>query len=726
MTGMRTSFAATAALPRLRSVLSPFAGARSSAAASSDVPTDPHRVPESLLVSTRERYAVTLGLVLALVLPLIGLSLVGMRLGTQPDLLSILVSVSVIVLSSSSMPLLSDVAQRAVLRGPLARLLLHLALGSTHVLVLIITVLAVLFTALGPDLEVDLLGPSFVQNAKSGFLCYAATAGVIRAIQWYRSSSLAEAERRALATAQLEKSRDLVEQTLRPGMVGAALRRVGELLPDRRTEAEQAVKRLARHGRMLTAILAEGGATATARLRTLRSVLLLHGTDVELQMELDASRGVPASLRALAATMEEAAQRLALHGVRITARMGSAGEITIGVSASGEGSAQFIEELAAMAGRREWRATRAGASVELVLPEDLPVDPVPAQPLIPMVHNTGSVYTWVVVFVGISTGSSLFATTLPPAWLTVWADVASAWIWLVVALPLIRISERIVTLRWWFAAPTLLSTAWLAGTAVSLVAIAAATAYTDAMSLPVIAASQLSVLPMVARQNVLSACAIAGVSFALANGKRLLEAQDSVGRMRQALASAELRNLEARIQPHFLFNALVSLLALIRLDPARAAGMCSLFSDLFARSVAASGVHEWPLREEIALTTDYLAVQHIRFGERLVVRTTVDPELHDCLIPRLLLQPLVENAVKHGVARREEPTHVTITATDRHGSLHLEVVNDSQAEPAHREPGGGLTFVRSRVAAAGGTIDYDAKPGTFRVRCVLPMGAARG
>jgi LytS/YehU family sensor histidine kinase len=167
----------------------------------------------------------------------------------------------------------------------------------------------------------------------------------------------------------------------------------------------------------------------------------------------------------------------------------------------------------------------------------------------------------------------------------------------------------------------------------------------------------------------------------------------------------------------------VSLLALIRLDPARAAGMCDLLSDLFARSVAASGVHEWPLREEIALTTDYLAVQHIRFGERLVVRTTVHPELHDRLIPRLLLQPLVENAVKHGVARREEPTHLTIAASEHRGTLHLEVVNDAGV-PAVGPPaaGGGLTFVRSRVAAAGGTVDYDAAaPGTFRVCCVLPQ-----
>src|SRR5262249_5456086 len=147
---------------------------------------------------------------------------------------------------------------------------------------------AVLFLIIGDKVKLDRLGPACVQNTQSGFLCYAATIGVIRTIQWYRSSSLAEVERRALEMAQLQKARDLVEQTLRPGMVGEALRRIREMLPDRRTEAESAVKRLARHGRMLTAILAAGGAlTATACLRTLRSVLLLHGTNVELQLELD-------------------------------------------------------------------------------------------------------------------------------------------------------------------------------------------------------------------------------------------------------------------------------------------------------------------------------------------------------------------------------------------------------------------------------------------------------
>ena len=349
MTGMRGSTSAAAVLPRLQSVLSSFGGARASTGASSDMPAAAHTVPESLLLSTRERYAVTLGLVLALVLPLTALAFAGVQVGEQPPLFAVAISVTVIVLSSTSMPLLSDIAQRAVLRGPLVRLLLHLTLASTHVLTLLITALAVLFTFV-PGLDVDMLGAGFVQNAQSGFLCYAATAGVIRAIQWYRSSSLAEAERRALEQAQLEKARDLVEQTLRPGMVGEALRRIRDMLPDRRTEAERAVRQLARHGRMLTAILAEGGATAVARLRTLRSVLLLHGTDVELTMDLDPARGVPPSLRAFAAATEEAAQRHGLRAVCITARTAAGGGIAISVSASGEEASRFVEELSALAG----------------------------------------------------------------------------------------------------------------------------------------------------------------------------------------------------------------------------------------------------------------------------------------------------------------------------------------------------------------------------------------
>jgi hypothetical protein len=733
---MTGSSSAKSGLSRRQSVLSSFAGAGASAAASSDMPEElrgttkseePRRytVPEALLLSTRERYAVTLALDLALVLPLIGLTLVGAQFGGHPRVLSIAMSATVIFLSSTSMPLLSDIAQRAVLRGPLARILLHLTLASTHVLTLFITSLAVLFTVVGQAVDLDQLGAGFVQNAQSGLLCYAATSGVIRAIQWYRSASLTDAERRTLEQAQLEKARDLVEQTLRPGMVGEALRRIRDMLPHRRTEAERAVRHLARHGRMLTAILAEGGATtAVARLRTLRSVLLLHEMDVELETELAASRGVPPSLRTFAAATEEAAQRLGLRGLQISARMWAGGQLAIGVSASGEKAARFLAELEVMADSNGWSTSRCGASaeLELLLPDDTPAEPGPAQPMIPLLRNSGSVYTWVAVFVGISMCANLYATTLSSGRLTPWCDVAAALSWLVAALPLIRISERIVTLRRWLVVPALWSTAWLTGTTVSIAALAGASAYTNAMSIP-IAVVPGSILPMVARQNVLIACAIAGVSFAFANSRQLLAAQASVGRMRQVLASAELRNLEARIQPHFLFNALVSLLALIRLDPARAAKMCDLLSDLFARSVAATGVHEWPLREEIALTTDYLAVQHIRFGERLVVRTAVDPELHDRLIPRLLLQPLVENAVKHGVARREEPTHLTIAATHQRGALHLEVVNDSQPVTAHSPAaGGGLTFVRSRVAAAGGTVDHDAsRPGTFSVRCVLPF-----
>lgn len=80
------------------------------------------------------------------------------------------------------------------------------------------------------------------------------------------------------------------------------------------------------------------------------------------------------------------------------------------------------------------------------------------------------------------------------------------------------------------------------------------------------------------------------------------------------------------------------------------------------------------------LATDYLTVQQIRFGERLVVRTTVHQELYDRLIPRPAPPAALENAVKHGVARREEPTHLTIAASQRNGALHLEVVNDAEGQ----------------------------------------------
>ena len=113
---------------------------------------------------------------------------------------------------------------------------------------------------------------------------------------------------------------------------------------------------------------------------------------------------------------------------------------------------------------------------------------------------------------------------------------------------------------------------------------------------------------------------------------------------------AELRALKAQINPHFLFNSLNSITALTTVDPARAREMCIRLSD-FLRNTLGLGEREsisW--REELALSRAYLEVEQVRFGSRLQVEIDVDEACSDCMVPPLVLQPLIENAVKHGIA----------------------------------------------------------------------------
>jgi len=151
-----------------------------------------------------------------------------------------------------------------------------------------------------------------------------------------------------------------------------------------------------------------------------------------------------------------------------------------------------------------------------------------------------------------------------------------------------------------------------------------------------------------------------------------------------ALAEARLQALQARIRPHFLFNSLNAVLAIIRGDPKRAEGALEDLADLF-RSLLADNRQLTPLREEIALCRQYLNLEHLRLGERLQVHWTVEPGADDALVPTMLLQPLVENAVYHGIepglAAGVIEIHIGLEA-DR---LRIALSNPYHPEHQHRQ-----------------------------------------
>ncbi|MEP7351616.1 MAG: histidine kinase [Acidobacteriota bacterium] len=161
---------------------------------------------------------------------------------------------------------------------------------------------------------------------------------------------------------------------------------------------------------------------------------------------------------------------------------------------------------------------------------------------------------------------------------------------------------------------------------------------------------------------------------------------------------AELRALKSQINPHFLFNCLNSISALTAVDPAKAREMCVRLSE-FLRNTLGLGEREhvtW--REELQLARNYLEVEQVRFGARLQVDMDVDHSCTDCQVPPLLLQPLVENAIKHGIATLVEGGTVSLISRLVGNQLEVSVENafDPEAPPPRRS-GLGLRNVRDRL-----------------------------
>ena len=151
---------------------------------------------------------------------------------------------------------------------------------------------------------------------------------------------------------------------------------------------------------------------------------------------------------------------------------------------------------------------------------------------------------------------------------------------------------------------------------------------------------------------------------------------------------AELRALRSQVDPHFLFNSLNSIVGLINADPAKAREMCQRLADFLRDSLSLGATDRISLGREIALAEQYLKVEQVRFGRRLEVTTTVSPDGAGVMVPPLILQPLVENAVRHGVATQVEGGRIEI-AVRRAGSQAVVVVTNPRDPDGSRPCGFG-------------------------------------
>ena len=211
--------------------------------------------------------------------------------------------------------------------------------------------------------------------------------------------------------------------------------------------------------------------------------------------------------------------------------------------------------------------------------------------------------------------------------------------------------------------------------------------------------------------------------------RRFRESQLLASRLESELATARLHVLRAQLQPHFLFNTLHAISTLVTKDPEAADRMIADLSDLLRIALEDVEAGEVAVRRELELVERYLSIERTRFADRLAVNLSIDPETLDALVPSLILQPLVENAMRHGVSRRRGPSWIEIRSARERGGLRL-CVRDGGDEPA--APGGvplregiGFRATRARLEelyAGAHTFEYGVgADGVFSVGVTIPM-----
>jgi two-component system, LytTR family, sensor kinase len=195
---------------------------------------------------------------------------------------------------------------------------------------------------------------------------------------------------------------------------------------------------------------------------------------------------------------------------------------------------------------------------------------------------------------------------------------------------------------------------------------------------------------------------IVGVWQAYQSQQRYVSAEIRMQRLERNFTEARLNSLRMQLDPHFLFNALNTISAHAEHEPRLARKMIEHLGDLLRLSLGSQSRAVVTLAEELAFLDHYLAIQRIRFGDRLRVQIDVATRLAHALVPSLFLQPLVENAIRHGLAPRSRGGTITITVAASNDTLRVDIIDDGVGLPTMWPPettvGLGLTVTRERIA----------------------------
>jgi two-component system, LytTR family, sensor kinase len=195
--------------------------------------------------------------------------------------------------------------------------------------------------------------------------------------------------------------------------------------------------------------------------------------------------------------------------------------------------------------------------------------------------------------------------------------------------------------------------------------------------------------------------AIAGLSHAVLYYRESRDRALRGSQLETQLVEAQMAALRQQLQPHFLFNTLHAISALMHRDVDAADRTLMRLSDLLRMTLENLGQQESTLKAELDFVSKYLEIEQTRFADRLVVRFDIEPETLDALVPTLLLQPLVENAIKHGISKKSGPGHIDIRARPDHDKLWIEVRDDgrglSETALTAIQKGIGVSTTRARL-----------------------------
>jgi two-component sensor histidine kinase len=192
---------------------------------------------------------------------------------------------------------------------------------------------------------------------------------------------------------------------------------------------------------------------------------------------------------------------------------------------------------------------------------------------------------------------------------------------------------------------------------------------------------------------------VVSIVHALSYYRRSQERERKAIELENRLTQARLEVLRMQLHPHFLFNTLHAISTLVHKDPKAADEMITNLSELLRATLDSSDQQEIPLRQELDLLDRYLEIQQVRFGQRLQIEKQIDTSALDAVVPTLILQPLVENAIKHGIEPRPGPGRILIRAQKNDRALHLSIRdNGNGLQPAPNKPEGiGLANTRARL-----------------------------